>query len=101
MASMRFASCNCHSGADLLLSKRFLETQHAAPAIGTGPVSEGEQETVFFRFLWFLKFSEALRDGAERGLQYLFCVLIPRQDKLHLNLFCQVQPITLINCGYC
>ncbi|KAL2302818.1 hypothetical protein Nmel_010268 [Mimus melanotis] len=41
MSLMPFASCNCHSGADLLLchpgqtSERYLETQHTAAA-GSG-----------------------------------------------------------------
>lgn len=84
MALMPFASCSCHSAADLLLchpgqtSERFPQIQHTAPAAGSGPVPKGEQETLFFRFLWFLKFSEAVRDGAERGLQCSFGPLTPR-----------------------
>lgn len=61
---------------------RFAETQHAAPAAGSGPVPTGGQETAPFRPTWcFVKLSKMGACSAP-----LVCPLTPRQDKLCLNL---------------
>lgn len=64
---------------------RFPETQHAAPAAGSGPVPKAGQETALFRLTWcFVKLLEMGLRGA--CSTRLVCPRAPGQDKLYLNL---------------